>query len=92
MITLINTLPVQVDGEAWQQIPCTMEITLLPTQALLLSKSTKPHYQKGLTNRQARSLIDKSSETAALIDDANFSSRRTRQELKKGSSASALLK
>ena len=90
---MTSTLPVQIDGEAWQQTPGIMEVSLFPNRASMLSKSNKSYYQRGISSRQARSLIDKNSGTAALVDDIPFSSRRSKQgDLKKGSSASALFK
>uniref|UniRef100_A0A1X7V9D8 Diacylglycerol kinase n=1 Tax=Amphimedon queenslandica TaxID=400682 RepID=A0A1X7V9D8_AMPQE len=43
-ISFSSTLPVQVDGEAWQQTPCEIEVNLLEQRAIMLRKS--PNQQR----------------------------------------------
>ena len=75
-MTLNNTLPIQIDGEAWQQTPLRIDITKMPNQATMLEKSNQEHFQHGMTQGQAKSLISKQSIIGT--EGAQFSSRRPR--------------
>ncbi len=72
-----NAIPIQIDGEAWLQMPLKIEITKLPNQASMLVKSDKEHFQHGtMSQGKAKSLISK--QTIVGTEGAQFSSRRPR--------------
>lgn len=79
---------IQVDGEAWIQEPSMIEIHELPYKAKMLSKSPQSFIQRGLTHREARSLIHRNSSEVTLTG-SGLSGRRQNvvagvPELKKG--------
>lgn len=74
-VNISETVPVQIDGEAWPQVPCTMIVERLPYQSAMLEKSSKRFYQsRGAMQHEVRDLLQRVSATA--IDLTQLSSRR----------------
>lgn len=77
-IVLNNTLPVHVDGEAWSQTPVKINISQLQNQTYMLVRSSQEHFARGLTQGQAKSLVNKQP-IIGQEATAQFSSRRPRE-------------
>ena len=70
-----NSLPIQVDGEAWTQLPSHIEIEKLPYQTCMLVKSPQTLSRGGLSHREAKLLLEKQS---IVGNEAKLSGRRDR--------------
>jgi diacylglycerol kinase (ATP) len=73
-ISMRETLAVQIDGEAWLQPPSTLTITAIPYKAMMLVKSPHSFHGRGLSHREARSLVHKHSTGA--MNSSGISYRR----------------
>ena len=69
-----TSLPVHIDGEAWEQPPVTINIHKLDYQTSMLVKSSQPHFARGLSQGQAKSLV--TQQPIIGTNSAQFSSRR----------------
>lgn len=65
-----------MDGEAWAQTPTRMRVSKLEHQTSMLVRSNREHYGRGMSQTEAKSLIDK--QVIVGQGDAPFSSRRAR--------------
>ena len=73
-IELAEAIPLQVDGEAWQQIPGTITIEKLPYQSAMLEKSARSFFQRGIAHREVRDILQRAAVTS--MDLTQLGTRR----------------
>ena len=74
-LDLHSPLPVQVDGEAWAQPPCTIIFKKLPDSAVLLQGPEKVAFSKAQSKKDM-SLLHTVSSSGIMFSDG-LSSRRS---------------